>query len=79
MFGTFQPNVIFVDECSESVDAQKSALTSNSGLPLVSDSIVPAVAPQSTTYPLPDSDNSSVLAEGLAKDKIFINKAQKSK
>ncbi|XP_041349217.1 uncharacterized protein LOC121368547 [Gigantopelta aegis] len=72
--------VVFVDEYSESADAL-SPLSSNSGLPPMSGSILPSLAPRSTSHPNPGltvSDQSTILADGLEKDKIFINRAQKS-
>ncbi|XP_041349215.1 uncharacterized protein LOC121368545 [Gigantopelta aegis] len=73
--------VVFVDEYNESADANKSALPSDSGLPPLSEPIPPSVAPGSTSYPhtgLGASDQSTILADGLEKDKIFIHRSQKS-
>ncbi|XP_041376782.1 uncharacterized protein LOC121389246 [Gigantopelta aegis] len=73
--------VALVDDYNESESATKSALSSDRGLPPLSGSIPPSVAPRSTSYPHPGlrvSDQSTILADGLEKDKIFINRAQKS-
>ncbi|XP_041349216.1 uncharacterized protein LOC121368546 [Gigantopelta aegis] len=81
LFNQAKPKCILVEEYNESAGVKTSGLSSDSGLPPLSGSIPPSVAPGSTSYPhtgLGVSDQSTILADGLEKDKIFIHRAQKS-